>query len=119
MHNDFYIPIGIPITEKDLPVLVNLLHSVAFKWQKIAVQLNLVSELHNIRDDLRLALQGHDGYLREILFQWLRQNEKTTLGQLIDALKSESVGEKILARSMLRDFKYSKSRKGNQLHCNF
>jgi len=111
-----HVHIGIPISLDDLDILMNILNDVAFKWKKIAIQLNLANELGNIQADITLMTGGDGAYLCEILIRWLRQSKKSTLGQLMAALRSESVGEGQLARSIVSKYKLFRARKGNQLH---
>ena len=85
------------------PILLNDLSRVAHKWVSIAIQLGFsYDEIENIRGKLTLAVQGSQGYLREVIGLWLKRDAPNhpTLSALIQALNSESVAEVILSNSL-------------------
>ena len=90
--------------------LLNDLTPVARKWDDIAIQLGFdYDQTQNIKANLSLIPQAPHSYLKEVIGIWLKQeppkSQYPTISNLLEALKSESVGEVALSESLKEKYK--------------
>jgi hypothetical protein len=84
-------------------MILNDLSPVAYKWKDIAIQLgSTFDEVKNIEVNLLIAVQGPQACLREVIGIWLKGDP--TIPALIEALKSESVGEAMLSETLEKKY---------------
>ena len=105
------------LTEKDLNVLMNLMHNYSDKWQDIGLALGFaLSELNVIGNTPSLFATAPVSYLRQLLYQWMQwptndHSIKPTLEALCTALRSSSVGLGCLSVTVEEEIKKSKTSK--------
>ena len=83
----------------DLAVLMNLLDSVAYKWDQLGIQLEVpYTDLKNIEANPMRMAGAPKTFLQDALYMWMqRGGDMCTILALCEALKSESVDEEVLA----------------------
>ena len=81
---------------------MNLLNPVAARWDIICLQLGVSqSDLNNISANPMKYHGAPKTYFQDALHAWLQKNPDTcTISVLCGALRSESVGEVVLARNV-------------------
>ena len=84
-------------TQLTLKAATNELHSVCDKWYKIGVQLEVPIS------DLRM-MGGRLDPLCDTLDFWMRNGRSPSWRQLVDALRTDSVGEARLAEEIEEKF---------------
>ena len=87
----------------DLGFLTEALCSGATDWHNLGIQLGIPpSELTDIRRTVPFALDGPKAYFREMLTTWLRMASSNAgkLSALVAALKSETVGHRVLSAEL-------------------
>ena len=105
------IAAGTILREEDLTTIIKVakLRGVT-KWKDVGLMLNFKSsELEMIGKDLRLLTEGPTGYFTTLLSQWLKwappNRNFPTLEALLEALRSDVVGEHKLALDLEDHFK--------------
>ena len=76
----------------------NALHSVCDKWYKIGVQLEVPIP------NLNIIGRNSMDHLCDTLDYWMRNDPSPSWSQIVDALKSPSVGENRLAEEIERKY---------------
>ena len=89
-------------TEDDLSTLVNDLDSIASKWEEFGLQLPGMKK--SKLDSLKHLYLSDTKALREVLALWLRNGSNLTRKAILDALRSESVGESQLAGELYKQY---------------
>lgn len=88
----------------DVPFLIRELRDVAPRWQIFCSQLGVpISELNIIAAKPLLLSGAPVTYLQDALDHWI-SSERSTLGILCEALKTEVVGEDTLAAKVKTRF---------------
>ena len=91
-----HIPVGV-LTDADLPVLLQLLDSVASKWEDLCVQLGVpMPELEIIKAKPTLYHGAPRSYLRVGIYEWLRRGsaqQPCMVTTLCNALRSNVLEE--------------------------
>ena len=99
------------LTEKDLVILLNLLHDFSHKWFDIGISLGFFpSELNLIRTMPSLFMKAPVSYLTKLLSQWVqwptaKHPTKANLKTLCVTLRSSIVGLGNLADKVEREIK--------------
>ena len=88
---------GQQLSENDLCVLVEELNNISAKWNNLGLQLGVSNgALDAIKKDCNSALDC----LRETLTTWLKTCPSPTWSNMVDALRSKTVGEMNLAADL-------------------
>ena len=99
------------LTERDIAILINLIHSFSNKWNEIGLGLGFTpSELKQIDSKYLLLAGSPTSYLTELLCQWVQWPTadhpiKPTLGALCKTLRNPLVGLVSLAERVEREMK--------------
>ena len=101
------------MTERDIAILLNLMHNFSNKWHEIGLGLGFFqSELTLISSNLSLLMSSPTSFLRTLLSQWVQwptkeHPTKPTLEALCEALRGSLVGLGRLAEQVERELKCS------------
>ena len=89
------------LSEKDIPLLLEILTPACHKWKLIFFVLQLPEHLLDICKSTTNIIS-----LSKVLNEWIRGNgdEKITLGQLKNVLQDTFVGNKRLAYELISEF---------------
>ena len=96
MHNA-----GDVLTIEDLRIVIKAVFEIRAKWHRLGVELGIHS--HTLESIKSKCLHNPEDYLLELLTEWLK-TEAPSWKKLIDALKSEIVGECNLAVRIEEEF---------------
>ncbi len=90
------------LTSHDLGQLSNILSEAVAKWHELGLQLGIsVGRLREIEEDHKTARRR----FTEVLNDWVKGTNPSTVGNLEAALRSESVKEHKLADDVIRLFR--------------
>ena len=88
-----------PLSEDDLPELLDLLHDVAHKWERIAIYLRLNTGVIKCKET------EPEDKLIEVIRRWLSKvTPAPTVISLVEALKKPYIGEEKTALAILKHF---------------
>ena len=98
---------GYKLTDKDVPVLVEILTPVRHKWEEIAISLKLPPYM---RDQWRK--EKHVIALTNVLNEWIQGNgdDIITLGKLRKVLAGSLVAHRVLADKLIPEFNKASSK---------
>ena len=108
---DFFFLTGVDetiLTEMDLKNLLIAVQDVAFRWYNIGIHLDFLDgELKSIQNMPLLLPEGVNGFLREMLSQWLKRappkHQLPTIECLAVTLRS--VGQERIAHDLIQKWK--------------
>ena len=106
------------LLEKDIAVLLNVIHNFSHKWNEIGLVLGFTPpELNQISSNPSLFMSAPASFLRELLSRWVQwptvnHPTKPTLGALCETFHTSLVGLGNLAENVEKEMRCSTTGKG-------